>query len=334
VTSVDLQPSSLDKVNDAGALIARLRELRARCGLSFRQLEQRAAARGDVLPRSTVAELLRRQTLPRSDLLTAFVLACGDEHRLDEWLAARDRLVTAPAPAAPADTPQPTAPPGAPQPYAAEQARRPRLPHTRPWHRAAIGLGLAGVAAFTLLSTGAWTQFSGASADPVPPTGEAGHPAETSARASSPALPPDGWIRIRPLRNTDLCLTEGRDRTGRYTAPVAAQRPCGEALPPRTYLRAAPGGMHQLEWHHPSNGIGCLTLIQDGLVEPWDNCRSDAAVQQFRLEPSRTATSAFRLRLAGDRCLGIRGAETVSGAEAVAQPCTAGEHQIFLIGAE
>lgn len=304
----------MDDVNDTETLIARLQDLRARSGLSYRQMEQRAAARGDVLPRSTVADLLRRQTLPRPDMLRAFVRACDDDHRLDQWLAARDRLVAAPADASP---------PAVPEPAVAGRAHRLRLPHVRPEYRAAIALALVAAAVFA----GAGKYLAGPAGEVVRPTGP-------GVLAESPAPVPDGWTRIRPLRNPDLCLTEGRDRSGRYAGAVAAQRPCDEALPPRTYVRAVAGGMHQVEWHHPSKGVGCLTLIQDGLMEPWDDCHVDTAVQGFRLEPSGAAASAFRLRLTGDRCLGIRGEETAGGAEVVAQACAPGAHQIFLIGAE
>ncbi|RSS41021.1 helix-turn-helix domain-containing protein, partial [Streptomyces sp. WAC08241] len=57
--------------------LARLQALKDWSGLTYRELSVRAEARGDVLPRSTVANMLSRTTLPREELLTAFVRACG-----------------------------------------------------------------------------------------------------------------------------------------------------------------------------------------------------------------------------------------------------------------
>ncbi|MCT9081534.1 ATP-binding protein [Streptomyces fulvoviolaceus] len=78
---------------DAAAFVASLRRLKKTSGLTYRQLEERAAARGDVLSRSTLAGALTRWSLPRADLVSAFVRACGcsgQEHR--DWLEAHRRI--------------------------------------------------------------------------------------------------------------------------------------------------------------------------------------------------------------------------------------------------
>jgi hypothetical protein len=73
-----------------------MRRLKAWSGMTHRDLERRAAAAGDVLPRSTLAAALRRDSLPREELLTAFVRACGcGRDRTGEWLAVRARLAMA-----------------------------------------------------------------------------------------------------------------------------------------------------------------------------------------------------------------------------------------------
>lgn len=77
---------------DAGELIASMRQLKQRSGLTYRQLEQRAAARGEVLARSTLADLLNGERLPRPEVLAAFVRACGEEAAVEVWLRARHRL--------------------------------------------------------------------------------------------------------------------------------------------------------------------------------------------------------------------------------------------------
>ncbi|QKW51084.1 RICIN domain-containing protein [Streptomyces buecherae] len=73
--------------------VAALRALRDEAGLSYRQLERRAHGVGDVLPRATVAGALARTALPRAELVTAFVRACGgDAAAVCAWLDARERL--------------------------------------------------------------------------------------------------------------------------------------------------------------------------------------------------------------------------------------------------
>ncbi|MFC8295307.1 helix-turn-helix domain-containing protein [Streptomyces sp. NPDC057242] len=73
--------------------LARLRALKDWSGLTYGELSARAEARGDVLPRSTVANMLSRAALPREDLLTAFVRACGAGPAApDRWRTARREL--------------------------------------------------------------------------------------------------------------------------------------------------------------------------------------------------------------------------------------------------
>ncbi|WP_157877994.1 helix-turn-helix domain-containing protein, partial [Streptomyces torulosus] len=74
--------------------VALLRRLKERSGLTYRQLEQRAAERGEVLARSTLADVLRRDALPRAEVVSALVRACGvADAAVPTWLAVRERLV-------------------------------------------------------------------------------------------------------------------------------------------------------------------------------------------------------------------------------------------------
>ncbi|WP_406863208.1 helix-turn-helix transcriptional regulator [Streptomyces sp. HUAS MG47] len=77
-----------------GEFLALLGELKDRSGLTYRELSARAAAVGEVLPRSTVANMLARVAgLPREELLTAFVRACGvPPGERDAWLRVRKEL--------------------------------------------------------------------------------------------------------------------------------------------------------------------------------------------------------------------------------------------------
>lgn len=93
----DARPDA-EVVMNAAELVAAMRRLKCWSGLSYRQLESRAAACGLVLPRSTLTNALHRETLPRADLLATFVQACGcREAEAARWVAARQRLAVAAA---------------------------------------------------------------------------------------------------------------------------------------------------------------------------------------------------------------------------------------------
>ncbi|NBH04088.1 response regulator, partial [Amycolatopsis sp. SID8362] len=78
---------------DAAQFVAAMRTLRARTDLSYRVIERRAAKAGTSLPSSTVSGALSRDTLPRADLLAAFIRACGgDDATVGRWLVARADL--------------------------------------------------------------------------------------------------------------------------------------------------------------------------------------------------------------------------------------------------
>ncbi|WP_328394081.1 hypothetical protein OHS70_05050 [Streptomyces sp. NBC_00390] len=73
--------------------MAVMRQLRQWADVSYRELERRAGAVGDVLPRATLSGALSRQELPREELLAAFVRACGgDEATVEDWVKVRKRL--------------------------------------------------------------------------------------------------------------------------------------------------------------------------------------------------------------------------------------------------
>ncbi|GHG03915.1 hypothetical protein [Streptomyces zaomyceticus] len=83
--------------------LALLQALKDRSGLTYRELSALAETRGEVLPRSTVANMLARATLPREELLTVFVRACGvAPGELAGWLEVRRELAGR-GPYAPAD---------------------------------------------------------------------------------------------------------------------------------------------------------------------------------------------------------------------------------------
>ncbi|MFJ8078420.1 BTAD domain-containing putative transcriptional regulator [Streptomyces sp. NPDC096176] len=223
-------------------------------------------------------------------------------------------------PAAPA-TPVAAVPTGSPPP------RSPRVP---PRPRRA-GFVLPALFLLSLAATG--TQLLSADR---PDTLRALEP-----RTGTPAVVtmPPGPLQIRPLpgEDRDLCLTEGRERTGRYSAAVAVQRPCSTAVPPTTSLKPVGDGRFYIMWNHPQFGPGCLTVVAQelvkGMLEPWTDCRESRPFQHFRLErvgPSRAGT--YRIRPADtDQCVGLAGNASAVGAEAKVEPCTDAPDQRFRI---
>ncbi|TDC23095.1 XRE family transcriptional regulator [Streptomyces sp. 8K308] len=302
---------------DPAEFVARMRELKRRSGLSYRQLEERAAARGEVLARSTIADGLRKDALPRPDVLGAFVRACGaGPAETVAWLEARERLAAEPVVTRSTTEPA-TEPAATPAP---EPPRKPARRVTR--GRLAV---LVAVLAL-LLGAGAWALWPG------------DEPADDGPAAAFDV----GWYEIRPARTPELCVTEGRERTGRYGSAVATQQPCAEIEVPRVALRPAWDGFHYIEWHHPEEGRGCLTVMRTGsgtgLLEPRDDCvGEDIPEQLFRFEPVAGAPDTYRVRTNGpdgsDECLGILDDEETAGAEVVETPCAEGPAQQFVVAA-
>ncbi|SHF67597.1 hypothetical protein SAMN05444320_104502 [Streptoalloteichus hindustanus] len=276
-----------------------MRQLRKQSGLSYRELEKRAAARGDVLARSSIADVLSGKRLPRAELLTAFVLACGDD-RVEPWLHALDRAGA-----------QETSTDASPEPPAPGRK-------IRAWHvllmSAVIVMALVAVIRSTLSGN-----------DTVDgPT--------TSTGAVRPSLP-TGWIRLRPITAPHLCLTDGRVRDGRHTPLVAVQRPCNRVAPQLTRLEPVGGDLYRIQWHHPDHGVGCLKALSEGpgvgLLEPWDAC---AESSHFHVEPSgEPAGNTYVLRVEGQGCVGIAGSDTTEGVEAVVSRCLGKGGQVFII---
>ncbi|MFJ1551418.1 XRE family transcriptional regulator [Streptomyces sp. NPDC088246] len=319
------------EARDAAEFIALLRRLKERSRLTYRQLDERAAELGEALPRSTLAEVLRRETLPRADMLTVFVRLCGDGPRLEEWLEARERIADGgtghsdvlPPHDEPGRVAQPTADDTSASlapPSDASEAAPPVLLRRRVSTSVRRG---AAVAAALAVASGAWFLIS-----------DDGSP-------SVPRTPAEGWSRIRPAGSPDLCLTEGRQRSGAYKSPVAVQRPCAQAVPPRTHLKAVGDNAYYIQWDHPGEGLGCLTVLESGpakgMLEPWEDCSDSRPSQHFWVEPvDGPHQGGFRLRPAhSGLCVGINDSdEKASAAEAIQQPCTGKSDQEFFIEKE
>ncbi|MFJ8500737.1 helix-turn-helix domain-containing protein [Streptomyces sp. NPDC093992] len=294
------------QARDTAEFITAMRELKERAGLTYRQLEERATGHSEVLPRSTLADVLRGRTLPRPELLAAFVRACGDGERAAQWLAARDGLARGEA--------------------TEERGTDPR----RGVRLGARVFGLpvlpASVVLVALLAAAVWalipSRDDGGSKD-------AGGGGLAAADARSPL--PEGRVQIRPVLADGLCLTDGH--SSRYTSLVAVQRPCDEVAPQETTLVPLGGNTFRIRWYHPDHGPGCLKALAggpgSGLLEPWDDC---GKTTPFRIAPAGPDESRrYSLRIDGRGCVAIRDADTSEGAEAVVEPCRPEDSQVFVI---
>ncbi|MFJ8692673.1 RICIN domain-containing protein [Streptomyces roseolilacinus] len=184
---------------DSAGFVAQLQALKDWSGLTYRELSVRAEAVGDSLPRSTVANMLARGTLPREELLVAFVRACGaGPEETERWLAARKHLATRRSPH-PAPGPCTCAPGsctcGPPDP---EPARTTGTPEPRPGAADASG-----------------AEPDAPAGDTGPPGGGAPEPhTGAAARDAAPAggHPPDG---ARARAGTGPAAADGRSGAGR-----------------------------------------------------------------------------------------------------------------------
>ncbi|MEU7136746.1 XRE family transcriptional regulator [Streptomyces sp. NPDC046261] len=302
----DVGDSQPQQIGDAAEFAAALRRLKQRSGLTYRQLEERAAEHGDVLPRSTLADALGGKTALRPEPLAAFVRACGDGERVAEWLAARERITRLRAPAAGEGKPS----------WRTRLTGRPRRAGLL------VAVALPSLAAAAI----AWALVA---------SGEPGRTEGAGSRSSAsphdaPRLP-GGHVRIRPVLAERLCLTEGHVQ--RYEAQVAVQRPCDEVAPQTTTLEPLDGNAFRIQWNHPDQGRGCLKALTGepvaGLLEPWNACEQSS---RFRIEPSGPEGSGRYVFRVDDRgCLGIKDGSTAAGAEAVVEPCHGKRSQQFIV---
>ncbi|WP_445398741.1 helix-turn-helix domain-containing protein [Streptomyces sp. LE64] len=303
--------------------VAALRDLRDWSGLTYRQLAAKAQAADEVLPTSTLASALRRDTLPRPELVASLVRAVGlDEAAVACWLRARQRVQEAAAETVQAEEADKAAPAvdddgeGNGAPAVDGPGRRAGA------RRRALKVSIAGAVALAVpLAIGTALKLS-EDRDDTP---------------STASLPSAGWYQMRPqhVLGRGLCIGEGRERNGRTKRPLAVQRPC-RSVEPSTYLERVSEGVYQIQWHHPEHGVGCLTVdlayrVPGALVAPVD-CKGSAH-QRFAVEPARPGRgNVYRLRpLHSSLCLGSLGGEvdTDNGAELSQKNCDGGEDQEF-----
>ncbi|MFE5515955.1 helix-turn-helix domain-containing protein [Streptomyces sp. NPDC056529] len=337
--------------------LARLRALKDWSGLTYRELSARAEARGDVLPRSTVANMLSRATLPREDLLTAFVRACGAGPAAQErWRTVRRELAErrgygeveadpgadmdpgpdsesvpedpGPMGAKPTDPVREEASAAEGAPASGETPAPEHAPDAPPvWPSAPVvepagpGTGGARSRIRRLLVPAiavAALVFAGVSVVAFLRDGHTGHPPRT------PTAPAAGDVRIR-VAGTDLCLGERRGtRSGQIH-----QVPCAAADVPLYALAEAGGGRWRIASDHPDYGAGCSGVPSGGRVPgaPYEDseCGDPTRIEQFSLEPHGTPVEGYRIVPAGSAppggCVTVVGDRTAAWARLALAPC-------------
>lgn len=294
------------EARDPAAFVARLQALKDWSGLTYRELSSRAEAAGDSLPRSTVANMLSRTTVPREELVMAFVRACGAAPgKLENWLAVRKELAVRGGHGgadggADRGTPGDASPP----------------PEASRWR---VLVPVAAVVTLVLAALTVVAFLRGDEARHVP-----------GARAATPAAAPEaGPVDVRAV-HSGLCLNE---RPGQRSGQVY-QVPCAGAVVPRYSLVPLDGGLWRLRSDHPDYGPGCAGLpVEAGppegapLVD--QECGRRGAREAFRIESA--GGEGYRIRSAhSGLCLGVPDASAAPWTEVVQGACDeGGRGQLF-----
>ncbi|MDC7338569.1 hypothetical protein PQR15_21135 [Streptomyces lydicus] len=289
-----------------------MQQLKDQSGLTYRQLEQRAAENGEVLARSTLADVLRRRALPREELLGAFLRAHGcPPDEVAEWLAVRRRIEAGVA-----------AGPG----------------RGRPSRKQVLTAGAAALVALLLAGAHCCWPAAGRGRDRRRWCAARGGERRAAAHGRGPH---PSAADAHPLPHRRAGAAGARLPDGRRPAALRA------GGTPHTHLTAAGAGRHRIRWTHPDHGTGCLVLLRDkgvaGLLEPWEDCTAGGPAQLFRVEPvtgrpgrAGAERTVYRLRLSGPdgaddgRCVTLGG--DGPDATALVRPCSGADDQKFLIG--
>ncbi|MFE7357697.1 helix-turn-helix domain-containing protein [Streptomyces sp. NPDC057543] len=303
------------EARSAAEFVALLRVLKDASGLTFRELAQRADAVGDVLPRSTIANMLGRTSVPREELLAAFVRACGcGPTAVEDWLAVRKELAVhgqrdGRVDEADAEKERGTAQAGEVPAEPAERLPGPAVgtPRARPGGRRFRNVLVAAVSLLVLAAVAVTVALLVRDEQPSP----------------SPVAGPVAGrtVQIRSV-HAGLCLSEkrGSDSGRLYQAPCD-----GETLPGFS-LRPLGDGVWRIVTDHPDYGPGCTgvwngsrevgALLQD------QECGRRGAAERFWIEPRGHPVEGYRIRPVHTHlCVGAEAGSVGRGAEVVQRGC-------------
>ncbi|MFB6819283.1 helix-turn-helix domain-containing protein [Streptomyces sp. NPDC056347] len=301
----------------APEFVALLQKLKDASGLTFRELAQRAESAGDVLPRSTIANMLARASVPREELLAAFVRACGlGPDRVRDWLAVRAELAAHGQRTAtgepPGDAPALTGtlssePPAAPLPGPPAPRRRTRALTAAVV--AAVVLAAAGVTAALLARGGDQDANDDA--------------AKGGDRANGPVAGPVAGrtVRLRSV-HSGLCFSEkrGTDQGWLY------QVPCAQETIPSFSLLPLGDDLWRIVTDHPVYKKGCTGVI-DGAPDTGaplqdQECGLRGKAEEFLIQPVGSPAEGYRILPAHTRlCVGTEDRSTARGAKLVQTSC-------------
>lgn len=290
-----LQPQD---VRTAAEFVAALRALKEQSGLTYRQLEQRAQAEGQFLARSTLANALSRDQLPREEVVATFLRSCGCGHQqMQAWLEAFERLTSTPAETDSAPTPTDAGSAGDADPTADTGTQAdpagPQPPQGGRLLRRRIGLRLGAGTVLGAIGLGAlnlWTDRHGDS---------------TAEEAGSPSASRSSLAKDAPGDSRNVS-----------DAPTASPLP----LPPGTYRIRTADGRCLAERRSPgevgagTNDFFYQTACTNGstpvILEEWNNVTYRIKFRGWKRESMR--------------CLGVLKAGIFNGAPATIEYC--GQH--------
>lgn len=323
----DEQPPDPRRARTPAEFVLVMRVMKDRSGLTYRQLAVHAEEHGDVLPASTLAGTLSRGSLPRPEVVEAFVRACGGSPEdVERWLGAhRDLTRGGPHATAPedatvvGDTDASGTHQGEPSP---EEGMTPG-PRWSARGRliGSVSLALLAVAGGSL----ALTRLTGKETAPAHVIGAA-----SASATPRPALsgPQPGVYRIRSAASS-LCLSEREGESGGRVY----QTICAKAVPVYS-VEPVEGGAYRLRSLHPVFGYGCLGVTggstRAGAQLMDDYCGHRGSAERFQLQPAGRA----RYRLVPDHtgaCASIHGGPPTQWTPVVQLPCrTDDPGQLFL----
>ncbi|MFB4306278.1 hypothetical protein [Actinomadura sp. GTD37] len=311
--------------NDAASpaeFLARMRRLQRWSGLSLAEIEARMATAPVLLP-GGLSGLLGGSALPRRDVVSAFISACGCAPEVQaEWMHAYARVTASPQTPAPSAKPavisEPAAEPVAEtesRPEEPEQGKRPRPRHRKASGRRRSLSPLVAAPAFVTVAVIAVAMLTGTDGD----SGKGGAGPKGGPSAAAP--PETGWYAIQPETAVAVgnCLTILPD--DRF-APTLSQDKCDDEDPlQRFWLETHPGRTYVIQARTVKEQLWCLTLDgpDDGARLHLTACDKGSEWQKFTLETAEieNATDAgpsepaplFDLRAAETRergmCVGI-----------------------------
>ncbi|CAM5514553.1 hypothetical protein GCM10010329_65100 [Streptomyces spiroverticillatus] len=345
-----LQPDPRGALTPA-EFVSLLHALKEWSGLTYRELTARAEAGGDVLPRSTVANMLSRTTVPREELVAAYTRACGcGPASVEEWLSVRKELAVRGRRAAEAgeggaesgergaesgeggvesglpepetlpelETPPPS-PAAGPGPVTLPATPRTALPHpavqpspTGPEATTPRRISRAKVLVLALALA-----VVGATVAWVVQT-----PDGAEAPGGVPAAPSPGERTLRAA-HSGLCLGERPEtKEGKVY-----QRPCEAAIPQYSLVRTGELDWRVASWH-PEYEDGCMGVHWAWKkVGAWledDSCENRIpGAETFRFEPVGQPVRGYRMRVMHTTmCITVPGASREPWTALEQRPCT------------